>query len=596
MVGDPEVTEAQARLQLSRLAAVLAVLALVLIVVSGIHRTSVDAVCLAWGDCSGWSYLTRSAGSVGALHLGVSALLAFITIGLAAVSRALRTDGRAHAISTAAIILIGVQIAMLFVPANGTAAVWSATIHLGATALLLACALALVQPLVPSAGLTRLQAATAGTWFRPLLLGTIGAVFAVLVSGAYLAATTGSSSCEGWPVCGISMSEPLTAQISGQVAHQALVGSAMVLLALMLVDGLRHRIAAPLLTAFAAVFGAEIAIGALSASGVAASSVETLHFGVAGISWALLVRVALLTTPGTTHAETTDHTTREVLRDYFRVTKPGIMLLLLITTLGAMLVAGAGWPSPSLILLTLLGGALASGGASALNCYIDRDIDVIMSRTRKRPIPTGRLTGDQVRNFGLTLSALSVIVLALFVNPLAALLALAGNLFYVIIYTRWLKRSTPQNIVIGGAAGAFPPLVGWAAVTGSLNLTAFLLFALIYYWTPPHFWSLALLKARDYGRAAVPMLPVTHGDDYTRRMILLYAIQLVAITLLLVPAGYVGMLYLIAAVVLGGVFVGFAARMYVEGTSRLAWRLFKYSNYYLALILLAMVVDRAITR
>ncbi|MCO5178317.1 MAG: hypothetical protein M9890_15285, partial [Thermomicrobiales bacterium] len=337
-------TEAKARLQLSRLAAVLAILALVLIVVSGIHQTSIDAACLAWGDCSGWSYLTRSAGPVGALHLGVSALIAFITIGLVAVSRVLRTDARVHTISSIAIALIAVQIGALFVPANGTAAIWAATVHLGATALLLACALALVQPMVPAAGLTRLQSATAGTWFRPLLLGTIGAVFAVLVSGAYLAATSGSPACDGWPVCGISMSEPLTGQISGQVAHQVLVGSALVLLALMLVTGLRHRIATPLLTALAAVFGAEVAIGALSASGVAASSVETLHFAVAGISWALLVRVALLTAPSIVHTEATDHTTREVLRDYFRVTKPGIMLLLLITTLGAMLVAGSGWP------------------------------------------------------------------------------------------------------------------------------------------------------------------------------------------------------------------------------------------------------------
>jgi protoheme IX farnesyltransferase len=206
------------------------------------------------------------------------------------------------------------------------------------------------------------------------------------------------------------------------------------------------------------------------------------------------------------------------------------------------------------------------------------------------------LTPSQVRAFGLLLSFFAVVELAVFVNPIAAGLALAGNLLYVLIYTGWLKRSTPQNIVIGGAAGAFPPLVGWAAVTGSVSLTAILLFALIFYWTPPHFWSLALLKARDYQRAGVPMLPVTHGDAQTRKFILMYSFLLLAVTLLFVPVGTMGIVYLVSALVLGTLFVGMAYRMYREGTSRLAWRLFKYSNYYLALILLVMVIDRAIAR
>jgi protoheme IX farnesyltransferase len=311
----------------------------------------------------------------------------------------------------------------------------------------------------------------------------------------------------------------------------------------------------------------------------------------------LLVVLALATSTGASAPFSTTTAgrlpIREAARDYLRVMKPGIIVLLLITTVGAMLVAGP-WPSIWLVLATMLGGALASGGASALNCYFDRDIDPVMARTRKRPLPTGRLTPSQVRNFGLILSALAVVELWLLVNPLAALLALAGNVFYVMIYTRWLKRSTPQNIVIGGAAGAFPPLVGWAAVTGTITLPALLLFAIIFYWTPPHFWSLALLKARDYERAGIPMLPVTHGAQYTRKLILLYALLLVGITLIVVPAGAAGWLYLTLAIALGGVFVGLAAKMYVEGTSRLAWRLFKFSNYYLTLILAAMVLDRAV--
>jgi len=285
---------------------------------------------------------------------------------------------------------------------------------------------------------------------------------------------------------------------------------------------------------------------------------------------------------------------RILIRDFARVSKPGIMLLLLVTTLGAMLIAQQGWPSLGLIGLTLLGGALASGGASALNCYYDRDIDGVMARTRKRPIPTGGLSPDQVRAWGLTLSVLAVVVLAVFVNPLAATMALAGNLFYVMVYTRRLKRTTPQNIVIGGAAGSFPPLVGWAAVTGSLGLSAFLIAAIIFYWTPPHFWSLALLKANDYKRAGIPMLPVTHGDHETRRRIVLYAFLLLAVTLLMVPAGVVGLVYGATAALLGSWFVVMAIRMYRENSSRLAWPLFKYSNYYLAALLAAMALDHAI--
>ena len=283
-----------------------------------------------------------------------------------------------------------------------------------------------------------------------------------------------------------------------------------------------------------------------------------------------------------------------IARDYLRVTKPGIMLLLLTTTFGAMLVAAAGWPGFALVGWTLLGGALASGGASALNCYLDRDIDHLMARTRKRPIPTGSLSAAQVRNFALVLSVASALLLTTFVNPLAAMLAVGGNLFYIVVYTIWLKRSTPQNIVIGGAAGSFPPLVGWAAVTGSLSLAPLLIAAIIFYWTPPHFWSLALLKANDYRRAGVPMLPVSHGEQHTRRSILLYTLLLIPITLLMAVAGPLGWIYLGAAVVLGAVFLGYALKMYLEESNRLAWRLFKYSNYYLALLLAVMVLDAVV--
>ncbi len=284
---------------------------------------------------------------------------------------------------------------------------------------------------------------------------------------------------------------------------------------------------------------------------------------------------------------------RGVVADYVALTKPGILSLLLVTTFGAMLIAAEGMPPLGLIVATLVGGALAAGGANALNCFLDRDIDARMARTRGRATAAGRICPAAALGFGLTLSAVAVLGLGVLVNWLAAGLALAGNLFYVLVYTKWLKRTTPQNIVIGGAAGAVPPLVGWAAATGGLAPAAWALFAVIFFWTPPHFWALALLKHGEYGRAEVPMLPVVAGEAETRRQILLYSLLLLGVCLLLVPLG-LGWLYLLAAVGLNAVFVGLAVRLFREGGKALARRLFFFSLWYLALLFAAAVADRLI--
>jgi len=291
-------------------------------------------------------------------------------------------------------------------------------------------------------------------------------------------------------------------------------------------------------------------------------------------------------------------TWRDTARAYIALTKPRVMMLLLITTVAALLIAAREQgPSilpalPHLLLWTMIGGALASGGASTINQYIDRDIDGLMARTKRRPLPAGALSTRQVLVFGILLSIAAVVLLALFVNPLAAGLALAGNLFYVFVYTLWLKRSTPQNIVIGGAAGAVPPMVGWAAVTGHLSLAPVLLFVIITYWTPPHFWALALVKKNDYARAAVPMLPVVRGDEETRWHIMLYTLLLVAATLLLYMVHAMGWVYLASALVLGALFILEAVRLLHSPSLAQARHLFMYSNMYLALLFAAMVVDR----
>ena len=254
--------------------------------------------------------------------------------------------------------------------------------------------------------------------------------------------------------------------------------------------------------------------------------------------------------------------------------------------------AARGFPPLHIVLLTLLGGALGAGGANAINQFLDRDIDGVMVRTAHRPIPSGMVTAHQALRFGLLLALASFLVFAVFVNLASAMFTMAALGFYVFVYTRWLKRSTVHNIVIGGAAGAVPPLVGWVAVTGELSLLAVFLFAIIFMWTPPHFWALSLLMKEEYARAGVPMLPVVKGDIETHHQIVWYSIALVALTAVVFLAGLLGPVYLVAALGLGAIFIFDAALLVKEATREAARRLFKYSILYLTLLFVAMVVDR----
>jgi heme o synthase len=280
---------------------------------------------------------------------------------------------------------------------------------------------------------------------------------------------------------------------------------------------------------------------------------------------------------------------RQVLSDYVALTKPTVQSLLLLTTVTTMYVAGD--PSIGLVLATLVGGSLSAGGAGAINHVYDRDIDAQMKRTADRPVPSGRVSPLAGVVFGCTLAALSVLVLVAFANPLAAALSFSGFLGYVFVYTMWLKRRTPQNIVIGGAAGAVPPLVAWAATTGSLNGTALYLFAIVFFWTPPHFWALSLLMKDEYARVGVPMLPVVRGEAETRRQILLYSVLLYAVTQLPFCAGGFGVTYLVASLGLGALFIGGAVRLYRKPDRKTALRLYLFSLAYLALLFSAMVLD-----
>lgn len=288
------------------------------------------------------------------------------------------------------------------------------------------------------------------------------------------------------------------------------------------------------------------------------------------------------------------HLFSATVRNYISLTKPRVIVLLLVTTVPAMVVANQGWPSTWLVLATLIGGTLSAGGANAINCWYDRDIDAIMKRTRSRPLVSGEIAPAHGLAFGIGLGAFAFAFLWATTTFAAAALSLAALLFYVFIYTIWLKRRTPQNIVIGGAAGAFPPMVGWAAVTGDISLAPLMMFAIIFFWTPPHFWALALRLKGDYADAGVPMLPVTAGPAATRVQILRYSVLLVAISLLLGPAGDLSWIYLGTAVITGVVFVAMAFKLFRKPESTPPMTLYKYSLLYLALMFVAMGVDSAL--
>ena len=277
--------------------------------------------------------------------------------------------------------------------------------------------------------------------------------------------------------------------------------------------------------------------------------------------------------------------------DYVSLTKPPIISLLLVTAIGAMFLAAEGHPPLTLVLLVCIGGSLGAGGANALNHFLEQDIDSMMSRTRQRPIPGRRISPSKALAFGILLNLLAFGLLATWVNILAASLTMAASLFYILVYTSWLKRSTPHNIVIGGAAGAIPPLVGWAAVTGGLGLPALYMFTIVFFWTPPHFWALALLIETDYQRAGIPMLPVVAGRENTVGNIFLYSVVLIALTLIFAAAGPVGWLYLGAAATLGGIFLLLAWQLKQDSTAARARKLYLYSLLYLALLFAAVVAD-----
>ena len=436
--------------------------------------------------------------------------------------------------------------------------------------------------------------------FARLTVITAVVVFILMVSGGVTAALQAGQACSGWPLCNGGLPQGPIGWLA--LAHRVVTLMAGLLAVVLFARAWRTQYQQPVVlaaaTAMGMLFAGQVLIGALKVRDGFPVELVGLHAAVTAGLWAILA--VLMTAAGLTPSSRAPEGVAALavrpggklrLRAFLMLNKPIIVALLLVTTYAGMVVGGKEIPGGWLTFWTLLGGALAAGGASALNQYVDRKIDGRMQRTAGRPLPSGVLTPAEGLAYGLGACLAAFFLLAGFVNLLAAVLSLTGMIYYVLVYSIWLKYATVQNIVIGGGAGAIPPLVGWAAATGSLNVPALFLFALVFMWTPPHFWALALVRSKDYARAGVPMLPVVKGEKETRIQIFIYTLELVGLTLLMPLFKVAGSIFLVSAIILG-VWLIYTAWSVLRNTgNKFAWRMYRYSSMYLAFIFLALVVD-----
>jgi protoheme IX farnesyltransferase len=606
-----------------KLAAATVVTAILLVTIGVIVRATGSGLgCPDWPLCHGQLIppLDDYKAWIEWVHRTVAVIIGCEVIGLGAlalVSRDVRERRTLVAAAIGSVLLVGFQ-----------AWLGRETVRLGnsgeSVTAHLAAAMALVGLLVWILARSLYPAKLAGTGSqRFTLVAALGAgsVYALLLFGSHVTATSQWFVFPDWPLMNGTLFPAVTDQNSAHVLHRWIAVVVGLIVAAVFVAAWRHRPRTRpivwLAAAAAILFPIQAVVGGLQILTDLSGWTQTLHLALGAIIWALLVALVAIaylearsegvgaTAPGSgTSSRSTRHDTRlgDTVRAYVALTKPRIIELLLVTTVPAMVLATREVPAIQLghwtwlTVWTLIGGTLAAGSANAINCYLDRDIDELMNRTRRRPLPAHQVEPERAVVFGLALGAVSFAVLAFFVNLLAAFLGLLAIAFYVVIYTLLLKRSTPQNIVIGGAAGALPPVIGWAAVTGNVGIPALILFALVFYWTPPHFWALSLRIRKDYAAAGVPMLPVVRGIPETTRQIGLYTILMVAISLVLFAVARMGPIYLVAAVALGAVFLWQAYGLWRRGASEEAStagaiKLYRYSISYLTLLFGAIAVD-----
>ena len=605
-----------------KLAVATVVSTLVLVTVGVIVRATDSGLgCPDWPFCYGQLLppLDDPKAWIEWVHRGIAAIIGFEILGLAALAWIDHRDRRALVIaSVAAVGLVGFQAWLGRETVRLGNSGESVTAHLAAAMVLVGV---LVYVLVRSGYPARFGGRGASQRFTLLAAFAALSTFALLLFGSHVTATGQALVFPDWPLMGGTLFPPLAEPSTAQILHRWIAVVVGLIVAATALVAWRTQRANPTLVrlavAAAILFPVQAALGGAQILTRLEAWTQTLHLAFGAVIWALLAGLTVASYYaaraavragdggaglGVGESRAGERTLGESVRAYIALTKPRIIELLLVTTVPAMVLAtrqvpGIDWGSWGwLVAWTLIGGTLAAGSANAINCYLDRDIDELMARTRRRPLPAHQVDPDRAVVFGLVLGVISFAVMGWFVNLLAAFLTLLAIAFYVVVYTIMLKRTTPQNIVIGGAAGALPPVIGWAAVTGDVGIPALLLFALVFYWTPPHFWALSLRIRKDYAAAGVPMLPVVKGIPETTRQIGLYAILMVAISIVLWAVAPMGIVYLFAAVGLGAVFLWQAYRLWQQGSSEEgstagAIRLYKYSISYLTLLFAAVAVD-----
>ena len=575
-------------------------------VLGGILRYyDAGGACLDWPTCLGnWlppqAALSASV-SLDYLHRalsGLGLLMIFLATGVAGLKikgnpGILRPLIIALALSFSQVILGGILNTGLYQQSQSWLSALHLALSLGMQLVIVQAAMVAFNPPEPTQRKLVFQ-----TPYARLSLVVLVVVNILLASGLLVTRSQAASACSGWSIC-------LPQNIPGWITlgHRLWVGlTGLVLTVLLLKSWRTHRShAVVLVTATAAfiLFWAQALLGSEMVSAPPAYLL-VLHQATAVAVWLVLaahgiaVGLAARTTQDERREALAFNERRGMARDFLSLTKPVVVALLLVTTYAGMVISARAWPSAGLVFWTLLGGFMAAGGSGAINQFIDRKDDSQMQRTQRRPIPAGRLMPAEGLAFGVAMLLASFYLYVAFVNILAALLSLAGMVYYVLIYSILLKKTTVQNIVIGGGAGAIPPLVGWAAATGSLNVPALFLFAVVFMWTPPHFWALALVRRNDYARAGVPMLPVVRGEKETRWQILIYTIELVILTLFLPLFGLGGSVYLVGACVLGLWLGGTAWRVWKVGGNKVAWKMYRYSSMYLAFLFVVMMADALI--
>ena len=610
-----------------KLAAATVVTAILLVTIGVIVRATGSGLgCPDWPLCNGRIVpaFDDPKAWIEWVHRTVAVIIGFEVIGLAALAWLDHRDRRVlFGATIVAVLLVGFQ-----------AWLGKETVRLGnsgeSVTAHLASAMALVGLLVWILARSLYPARLSGGGSQRFTLVAAfgaGSVFALLLFGSHVTATSQWYVFPDWPLMNGALLPTLTDANSAQVLHRWIAVIVGLIVGAVFVAAWRTRPRTRPIVRLAAVaavlFPIQAIVGGLQILTGLSGWTQTLHLALGAVIWALLVALVSVSylesrsrvaepaggtgDPATGRRDgdvdpAAPRTRKDTVRAYIALTKPRILELLLVTTVPAMVLATRAVPGIQLghwlwlTVWTLVGGTLAAGSANAINCYLDRDIDLLMARTRRRPLPAHEVDPERAVVFGLVLGAIAFAILALFVNLLAAFLGLLAIGFYVVVYTILLKRSTPQNIVIGGAAGALPPVIGWAAVTGNVGVPALILFALVFYWTPPHFWALSLRIRKDYAAAGVPMLPVVRGIPETTRQIGLYTILMVAISLILFAVARMGPIYLAAAVILGALFLRQAWGLWRRGDSEEestagAIRLYRYSISYLTLLFAAIAID-----